>query len=112
MRRAQAEGFKGLAQYGEVGTMPLRGLAALLLLGGIVYALLSGNWGIGAIAFGLGAGARQASCGGQPARARHRVGARSVRRVNNDVHRNQDGGRRNIGSFSAWCAMNFRESPF
>jgi hypothetical protein len=35
--------------------MPLRGLAALLLLGGIVYALLSGNWGIGAIVFGLGA---------------------------------------------------------
>ncbi len=26
--------------------MPLRGLAALLLLGGIVYALLSGNWGL------------------------------------------------------------------
>lgn len=35
--------------------MPLRGLAALLFLGSIVYALLSGNWGIGAIAFGLGA---------------------------------------------------------
>jgi uncharacterized membrane protein len=35
--------------------MPLSGLGALLLLGGIVYALLSGNWGIGAIAFGLGA---------------------------------------------------------
>jgi len=35
--------------------MPLRGLATLLLLGGIVYALVSGNWGIGAIAFGLGA---------------------------------------------------------
>jgi len=35
--------------------MLLRGLAALLLLGGIVYALLSGNWGIGAIVFGLGA---------------------------------------------------------
>ncbi len=36
--------------------MPLlRGLAALLFLGGIVYAMLSGNWGIGAIAFGLGA---------------------------------------------------------
>jgi hypothetical protein len=35
--------------------MPLRGLAALLLLGGIVYALLSGNWGNRAIAFGLGA---------------------------------------------------------
>ena len=49
------EGFKGLAEYGEVGTMPLRGLAALLLLGGLVYAMLSGNWGIGAIAFGLGA---------------------------------------------------------
>ena len=32
----------------------LRVLAALLL-GGMVYALLSGNWGIGAIAFGLGA---------------------------------------------------------
>jgi hypothetical protein len=35
--------------------VPLRGLAALLLLGGMVYALLSGNWGIGAIGFGLGA---------------------------------------------------------
>jgi hypothetical protein len=35
--------------------MPLRGLSALLLLGGTVFALLSGNWGIGAIAFGLGA---------------------------------------------------------
>jgi hypothetical protein len=34
--------------------VPLRALAALLLLGGIVYALLSGNWGIGAITFGLG----------------------------------------------------------
>ena len=33
----------------------MRGFAALLLLGGIVYALVSGNWGIGAIAFGLGA---------------------------------------------------------
>ena len=35
--------------------MPLRGFAVLLLLGGMVYALVSGNWGIGAIAFGLGA---------------------------------------------------------
>ena len=35
--------------------MALRGLAALLFLGGIVYALLSGNWGIGAIVFSLGA---------------------------------------------------------
>jgi hypothetical protein len=49
------EGRKRTAKPGEFGTMPLRGLAALLLLGGIVYALLSGNWGIGAIAFGLGA---------------------------------------------------------
>jgi hypothetical protein len=35
--------------------VPLRVLSALLFLGGIVYALLSGNWAIGAIAFGLGA---------------------------------------------------------
>ena len=35
--------------------MPLRGLAALLFLGGIVYALVSENRGIGAIVFGLGA---------------------------------------------------------
>jgi hypothetical protein len=34
--------------------MPMRGVAALLLLGGLVYAMLSGNWGIGAILFGLG----------------------------------------------------------
>jgi uncharacterized membrane protein len=34
--------------------MPLKGLSTLLFLGDIVYALLSGNWGIGAIAFGLG----------------------------------------------------------
>ena len=49
------EGHKRTAKPGQAGTMPLRGLATLLLLGGIVYALLSGNWGIGAIAFGLGA---------------------------------------------------------
>ncbi len=49
------EGFKGLAEPSEVGTMPLRGLSALLFLGGLVYALLSGNLGIGAIAFALGA---------------------------------------------------------
>jgi len=49
------EGRKRIAKHGEVGTMPLRGLAALLFLGGIVYAMLSGNWGIGAIAFSLGA---------------------------------------------------------
>ncbi len=48
------EGHKRITKHGEVGTMPLRGLAALLLLGGIVYAMLSGDWGIGAIAFGLG----------------------------------------------------------
>jgi uncharacterized membrane protein len=34
--------------------MPLKGLSTLLFLGDIVYALLSGNWGIRAIAFGLG----------------------------------------------------------
>jgi uncharacterized membrane protein len=34
--------------------MLLRGLAALLFLGGLVYALVSGNWGIGAIVFSLG----------------------------------------------------------
>jgi hypothetical protein len=38
-----------------IGPVPLSALAALLFLGGIVYALVSGNWGIGAIAFGLGA---------------------------------------------------------
>jgi hypothetical protein len=44
-----------VAPHGGIGTVPLRALAALLFLGGIVYALVSGNWGIGAIAFGLGA---------------------------------------------------------
>ena len=35
--------------------MPLlRGLAALLFLGGIVYAMLSGNWGVGVITFSFG----------------------------------------------------------
>ena len=34
--------------------MRLRGAAALLFFGGIVYAILSGNWGSGAIAFSLG----------------------------------------------------------
>lgn len=34
--------------------MPLRGLAALLFLGGLLYAIVSEDWGIGAIAFGLG----------------------------------------------------------
>jgi hypothetical protein len=39
---------------GEVGTMPLRGAEALVLLGGIVYAMLSGDWGSGALVFSLG----------------------------------------------------------
>lgn len=51
----------------------LRVLAALLLLGGMVYALLSGNWGIGAIAFGLGAAVlgleRLRAARGRPERA-------------------------------------------
>ena len=34
--------------------MLLRGVAALLLLGGIVYAMLSGDWGSGALVFSLG----------------------------------------------------------
>ena len=38
-----------------IDPVPLRSLAALLFLGGIVYALVSGNWGLGAIVFGLGA---------------------------------------------------------
>jgi hypothetical protein len=38
-----------------IGPVQLRGLAALLFLGAIVYALVSGNWGIGAIVFGPGA---------------------------------------------------------
>jgi hypothetical protein len=52
MRLAPRWGLIG-SQHGEVDTMALRGLSALVLLGAIVYALLSGNWGIGAIAFGL-----------------------------------------------------------
>ena len=34
--------------------MPLRGAATLVLLGGIVYAMLSGDWGSGALVFSLG----------------------------------------------------------
>ena len=53
--------------------MPLRGLAALLLLGGLAYAMLSGNWGVGAIAFGLGAAVlgldRLRAARGRPERA-------------------------------------------
>ena len=48
-------GLRNGASAGEVTSVALRGLAALLFLGGIVYALLSGNWGIGAIVFGFGA---------------------------------------------------------
>jgi hypothetical protein len=48
------EGFKDLAEPGEDGTMPLRGLSALLFFGGLIFALLSGNWGIGAIVFSVG----------------------------------------------------------
>jgi uncharacterized membrane protein len=49
------EGFKKeLAEHSEVAMMLIWGLAALLFLGGLVYALVSGNWGIGAIVFSLG----------------------------------------------------------
>lgn len=37
------------------GSGALRWGAVLLLFGGIVFAMLSGNWGLGALAFGLGA---------------------------------------------------------
>ena len=91
--------------------MPLlRGLAALLFLGGIVYAMLSGSWGVGVITFNLGVvvlGLDRLR-GAEPARPRRRVGTCAVRCVNYNVHRNQDGDRVNIGSFSAWCTMNFR----
>ena len=49
------EGLQRIAEHCRVGTVPLRGLSAQLFLGGVLYALLSGNWGIEAIAFGLGA---------------------------------------------------------
>jgi hypothetical protein len=48
-------GLRGARGRGGIDAMPLRVLAALLCLGGIAYAMFSGNWGIGAIAFGLGA---------------------------------------------------------
>jgi hypothetical protein len=47
-------GWRDETSAGEVGTTLLRGAAALLLLGGIVYAMLSGDWGSGALVFGLG----------------------------------------------------------
>ena len=34
--------------------IPLRRLTALLFFGGLVLALLSGNWGIGAVVFSVG----------------------------------------------------------
>jgi hypothetical protein len=40
---SKKEGFKEHAELSEVGTMPLRGLSALLFLGGIVYAMLPGS---------------------------------------------------------------------
>jgi hypothetical protein len=97
--------------------MPLlRGAAALLFLGGLVYAMLSGNWGNGAIAFSLGAVVlgldRLGVAQSRPDRAIG-GGTCAVRRVNHNVHRTQDGARRNIGWFSAWyarCAINLRES--
>ena len=92
--------------------MPLlRGLAALLVLGGIVYAMLSGNWGVGVITFSFGVVVlgldRLRVAQSRPDRA---VGWVLVLcgGVNHNVHRNQDGDRVNIGSFSAWCTMDFR----
>lgn len=83
--------------------MPLRGLAALLLLGGIVYAILSGNWGIGAIAFGLGVVLlgldRLRMAQGRPERAI--MGDHAVRSVNHNIHRNQDDDWRNVRASSS-----------
>jgi len=82
-----------VALHGGVGTGPLRALAALLFLGGIVYALVSGNLGIGAITFGLGAvvlGLDRLRVA-RSARAGHQVGAHAVRRV-------RDGGRPDLDS--------------
>ena len=71
------EGLQQITELGGVGAMVLKGLAALLLLGGIVYALLSGNRGIGAITFGLGAAVlgldRFRAARGRPERAIGRV---------------------------------------
>jgi hypothetical protein len=62
-----------IMKHGGIALLPLRGLSALLLLGGIVYALVSGSLGIGAIAFGLGAGVlgleRLRAARGRPGRA-------------------------------------------
>jgi hypothetical protein len=72
---SKKEGFKEVAEPSEAGLVPLRGLSALLFLGGIVYAMLSGNWGIGAIAFRpwcCGARAGPASRPAEPVRALHR----------------------------------------
>jgi hypothetical protein len=89
--------------------MPLlRGLTALLFLGGIVYAMLSGNWGVGVITFSLGVVVlgldRLRVAQSRPDRALGWVLV--LCGVNHNVHRNQDSDRRNVGSFSAWCTMN------
>jgi hypothetical protein len=94
-----AEGRERIAEQSEVAAMPLRVLAALLFLGGIVYALLSGNWGIGAIVFSRGAGVGPAPCGAEPARLGYRVGAHTVRRVCHRGRHDLDVSRRCVGSF-------------
>ena len=101
---------------GEVGMVRVRVAAALLFVGGLVYAMLSGNWGTGAITFSLGVVLLGLDRLGVAQRRSDRavgwVGTRAVRRVNRHLRRNQDRARRNIGSFSAWCAwcaMNCRE---
>ena len=46
--------FEEIAEPSKGRAMSLRALATLLFVGGLVYAIVSGNWGIGAIAFSLG----------------------------------------------------------
>lgn len=61
----------------EAGTRALRWAAILLLFGGIVLAMLSGNWGLGALAFGTGAvllGVERVRAARQAGRAERSVG--------------------------------------
>jgi hypothetical protein len=112
MTQVQARDTNRSRTPGEVGTMSLRGLAALLLLGGIIYAMLSRDWGDRSVRLQprhRGAEAKPAlqdPCGAEPTRACHRVSADVGRRFIHDVHRNQDGDRRNIGGRSLCMGRN------
>jgi hypothetical protein len=71
-------GLRDETSAGEVGTMPLSGAATLVFLGGIVYAMLSGDWGERSARLQPRrrvAGAGLAQCCAEPARPSDRVGA-------------------------------------